>query len=164
MGKPSGSAVAWLVVGSIAVLGPELWAIGTLSERWPWTCAPMFAASPVSLDRAVIRVTTVKQDGARAPLNARTLGIPDWYFGRLLFLDVWRPGDGGGPAARGARVERFFSGLMRHPRGAQALRGVVAVDIEVQRERDGGALDPAQRLGTFDARAERFAFASGGAP
>ena len=140
---------AWLIVGAAVVLGPQLAAVVSASEWWPFTCAPMFARS---LDDAYEpRFIIETPDGDAGAFDARAFDMPRWQFPRLVYVDTF------GPEGRvdDARAAAFWSTAVaraahakKHPLSASAT----AIRVELV----GRANHDVVALGRYDVAARTW--------
>jgi len=164
---------AWFVVASAVVLGPNVAAVVTPFEYFPWTAAPMFAVPPTAHQRAIPIFEIVDAKGESQPLAvAKVTALNDRDFARSFLRTAWgtdihSPFDhhrDTSPEARRRRVERYFAGVLGRARErkhrptmrAQRITVGVEVDVEGQKRREP--------LGHYDVKRGTFFFPGEGAP
>ncbi len=142
--KPAWGHGVWCVVASLLLFVPNVAAVVVPFEAWPYTCAPMFAASPV--DNALYLPTFIleKKDGSTEPLpTLPASGISEWLFKRAFLIEAWGSDDPSTSfghvdddtaAKRAARIERFVQAMIRHTRRSKrpVFDDVVALRIDLE--------------------------------
>lgn len=175
-GQPRGSRAraVWCVAALSLLIAPNVAAVVTPFERWPFTCGPMFAEDPGAAVRYRPRFVLERHDGTTATLPARqTTGLAERWFRRAFLTHAW--GSDGAhsflahdddavangadrDAARAARVAGFFDGVVAAAQQKKKLRAqwrdVVAVRVEVVDVDAAGA--GARLLGRYDLATKRF--------
>ena len=144
MKRAQGGHAAWCVVVGLTLFVPNVAAVVVPFEAWPWTCAPMFAASPIDNARYIPGFILEKRDGSEAPLpTVVASGDSEWHFKRAFLINAWGSDDpstsfghvdGDTPALRAARVERFVGGMITFARAKKrpTFRDVTALRIELR--------------------------------
>ncbi len=134
----------WCAVAFVVLVGPNIVAVVAPFEHWPWTCAPMFAASATG--NALYRTHFIleKRDGTTAPLPTKdAAGLNDWHFRRSFLVKAWGSDDASTsfghvdhdtPELRAARVGRYFDGMVRFAKKKRrpVFQGVTAVRVELE--------------------------------
>lgn len=175
------------VLAFTVVMVPNLVAVLTPLEAFPWTSAPMFAHSPVSHDRFVLEFTLVDGKGKRTPFpENRAASLNPWHFRRSFLVSVWGSDDPSTPfgavdpslspsaqkEARRRRLEEFFQTLEAHPRavhynvfhGQRSLEVARIQTVADDRVRRGApATGRRIEMGRYDFGSKRYHWADGSA-
>ena len=172
MSPPTTLHALWCVVAGGALLLPNVAAVVIPFEHWPYTCAPMFAASPVSNALYVPHFILEKRDGTTAELpTSAVAGTSEWHFKRQFLNLAWGSDDPATsyghvvddtPALRAARIERFSAALVEFARRKKrpVFRDVRALRIELQQTHP---VSETRVLGRYVLAQRRFVV-DGGAP
>lgn len=74
----------------LAIALPNLWVLIAGEEAWPFTNAPMFAASPTRNELYEPRIVVETAQGTDHAFSSRTAaGISNWHFWRLFWGKVY---------------------------------------------------------------------------
>ncbi|MDP2343677.1 MAG: hypothetical protein Q8O67_22145 [Deltaproteobacteria bacterium] len=130
-------------MAGLLLIVPNVAAVVVPFEAWPWTCAPMFAASPIDNELYIPRFIMEKHDGTSEllPTSKASGGISDSHFVRQFLVVAWGSADPATsfgyvdddtPALRATRIERFLRPMMTLARKKTAFRDVVAVRLELR--------------------------------
>jgi hypothetical protein len=162
--------VAWLAFVVVVLFVPNLAAVAAPFEHWPWTCAPMFAASPLDNARYKVAFVVEEADGGSHPMSSKqAAGMSEWHFRRAFLVKVWGSDDDGAPyghvdgdsaAAREARVAACFDAMVRFAtkKKRRTFDGAVAIRVELQE------VHPQQQtrvLGRYSLKDRRFSLEGG---
>ena len=156
----------WLCAASVVLVVPNLAAVIVPFESWPWTNAPMFAASPVDNAISSTSFTLELADGGTRPLPTRAAaGLNQWHFRRSFLTTAWGSDDASTPfghveddtaALRAARVGHYFDALVRYAKRKRrdVFDGVVAIRVDVQQVQP--TPKPQRSLGRYELKSRRF--------
>jgi hypothetical protein len=157
-----GNAV-WMVALAGPVLGITAWVVIDPIEAWPLTNAPMFAPD-VGASTAIYRVHVELEDdtGARRPLPARMLGIPEWHFPRLLLTSAYGGMDDDAPFGFDddtperfkARMTRFLDVCVRYLAARNGLLGARRVLVSLERTKPAPVIR--RTVATYDIESAVF--------
>lgn len=159
----------WLCAAAVVLVVPNVAAVIVPFENWPWTNAPMFAASPVDNALSSTSFTLELADGGSRPLPTRAAaGLNQWHFRRSFLTTAWGSDDASTPFGhvandtdelRAARVGHYFDALVRYAKKKRrgVFDGVVAVRVEVQQVQP--TTTPMRTLGRYVLKDRRFILA-----
>lgn len=132
----------WCAAAFSLLVVPNVAAVVTPFERWPFTCGPMFAENPGARVRYDASFVLEHDDGTTTPLAARkAIGLSESQFRRAFLVHGWGSDDDGSflafanddDDARAGRVAAFFDGVVAVALNNQKQEwsNVVAVRVDI---------------------------------